>query len=207
MCGRADSLFSVRLRVGLTGGLGSGKSEVARILESFGAFIIDTDLLAREAVSPDSDALRAIARVWPGVIRYGGLDRGALAEIIFRQPAARHRLNAIVHPFVRQLAQSKEQYAAPDQMVVHVVPLLFETDYGNLCGASVLVVSSDEQRIARVMRRNNWSEETVRARMAAQIDPEVARSLATHVIENDGDIASLHEATRRVYKLLSSTAV
>ncbi len=192
----------MKVRVGLTGGVGSGKSEVARIVESLGAFVIDTDLLAREAVAPDSDALRVIARVWKGVVRNGSLDRHALAEIVFNEPAAREKLNAIVHPFVRQLAQDRERYAGTDQIVVHVVPLLFETGYGNLCGASVVVVAPEHERIARVMRRNRWTQEQVRARMAAQIDPEVARKRATHVIENNADIASLHEATARVYRAL-----
>lgn len=190
------------VRVGLTGGIGSGKSEVARILESLGAFVIDTDLLAREAVAPQSDALRIIARVWKGVVRNGILDRTALAEIVFNQPAAREKLNAIVHPFVRQLAQDRERYADADQLVVHVVPLLFETGYGNLCGASILVVAPAEERIARVMRRSHWTQEQVRARMAFQIDPQAARTRATHVIDNNADIASLHETTAKVYQAL-----
>ncbi|MDQ6825649.1 MAG: dephospho-CoA kinase, partial [Candidatus Eremiobacteraeota bacterium] len=151
----------MKLRVGLTGGVGAGKSEVARILGSLGAFVIDTDLLAREAVAPDSDALRAIERIWPRAIRNGTLDRGALAEIIFKDPRARAELTAIVHPFVRRLAEKRETYAAPKQIAVHVVPLLFETGYGNLCNASLLVVSRDDLRISRVMRRNNWTEEQV----------------------------------------------
>lgn len=195
----------MKLRVGLTGGVGSGKSEVARILESLGAFVIDTDHLARQAVAPDSDALRAIERVWRGVVREGTLDRTALAEIVFTDPAAREKLNTIVHPFVRHLAQDRERYAGKNQMVVHVVPLLFETGYGNLCGVSLLVVAPERERISRVMRRNHWTEAQARARMAAQIDPQAARTRATHVIENNADIASLHEATARVYRVLEST--
>ncbi|GAC1392202.1 MAG: dephospho-CoA kinase [Vulcanimicrobiaceae bacterium] len=190
-------------RVGLTGGIGSGKSEVARILEALGAFIIDTDFLARQAVAPNSDGLRASARVWPGVVRGGGLDRSALAEIVFTNPAAREELNAIVHPFVRQLAAEKEQHARDGQVVIHMVPLLFETGYNQQTEASILVVAPDQDRIARVMRRDKLSEEQVRARMSAQIDPQSARLLATHCIENDGDLKHLHERTAAVYDQLS----
>lgn len=194
------------MRVGLTGGIGSGKSEVARILEELGAYVIDTDLLAREAVSPNSDGLRAIARVWPGVVRGGNLDRSALAEIIFTDPAAREQLNGIVHPFVRRLAAEREQHAKPDQVVVHMVPLLFETGYVDQCDASIVVIAPDAERIARVMRRDNLREEQVRARMAAQIDPQEAKRRATYCIENDGDLHHLHDRTAAVFQQLRSAS-
>ncbi|HET9030736.1 MAG TPA: dephospho-CoA kinase, partial [Candidatus Aquilonibacter sp.] len=109
------------MRVGLTGGIGSGKSEVARILESLGAYVVDTDKLAREAVAPGSDGLRQIARVWPSVVRDDCLDRAALAQIVFSDPNARERLNEIVHPHVRRLADECDRYARPGQLIVHVV--------------------------------------------------------------------------------------
>jgi dephospho-CoA kinase len=192
------------MRVGLTGGIGSGKSEVARFLESFGAYIIDTDILAREAVAPESDGLRAIARVWPQVVLNGVLDRTALAEIVFTDPQARQKLNGIVHPHVRRLAAEREQFAKPGQLIVHVVPLLFETGYSDLVTASIVVIAPDEQRIARVMQRDRISEEQIRARIAAQIDPEDARRLASYVIENDGDLSHLRASTRAVYDDLVS---
>ena len=196
----------MKLRVGLTGGIGSGKSEVARILESLGAFVIDTDLLAREAVAPNSDGLRAISRTWPGVVRGGGLDRGALGEIVFKDPAAREQLNAIVHPFVRQLATEREQHAKPDQIVVHMVPLLFETGYADRCDASIVVIAPDEQRVARVINRDRLSEDQIHARMAAQIDPQKAKTLATYCIENDGEFSHLRERTAAVYEKLQQKA-
>src|SRR5215469_229309 len=166
------------MRVGLTGGFGAGKSEVARIFEELGAFIIDTDVLAREAVAPHSDGLMAIARAWPGVVRDRALDRTALAEIVFNDPQARERLNSIVHPFVRRLAQEREKHAHPGQVTVHVVPLLFETGYAALVDKTVLVVAPLEQRIARVTQRDRLDEAHIRARVATQIDPEEARKLA-----------------------------
>ena len=192
------------MRVGLTGGIGAGKSEVARILEEMGAFVIDTDVLARDAVAPHSDGLMAIARVWPQVIHNGALDRVALAEIVFHDPLARERLNSIVHPFVRRLAQEKEKHARAGQLIVHVVPLLFETGYGELVDKSILVIAPEADRIARVVMRDRIDEAHVRVRMAAQMDPEDARKLADYVIENDGNLAHLRERTRIVYVGLES---
>ena len=190
------------MRVGLTGGIGAGKSEVARIFEDLGAFVIDTDVLARQAVAPHSDGLMAIARCWPGVVRDGALDRTALAEIVFSDPQARERLNSIVHPFVRRLAQEREKHAHPGQLIVHVVPLLFETGYRELVDRAVLVVSPVDERIARVMQRDRVDEPHIRARIAAQMEPEDARKLADYVIENDGNLGHLRERTTAVYREL-----
>ena len=195
------------MRVGLTGGIGSGKSEVARILESLGAYVVDTDKLAREAVAPGSDALLQIARVWPSVVRNNFLDRAALAQIVFDDPSARERLNAIVHPHVRRLADEADRYAREGQLVVHVVPLLFETGYDARVDASIVVVAPQEERIRRVMQRDRLSEDQVRSRIATQIDPAQARARAAYVIENDGDLVHLRERTRAVYEALISQPV
>jgi len=194
------------MRVGLTGGIGSGKSEVARCLEDLGAFIIDTDVLAREAVAPQSDGLLAITRVWPQVVRGGSLDRQALAEIVFRDPTARERLNAIVHPFVRRLAQAREKFAKPGQLIVHVVPLLFETGYNESVDKTIVVIAPDDQRIARVVARDHIDEAHVRARMAAQIAPEEAGARADYVIENDGNLEHLRKRVRAVFDSLTVVA-
>ncbi len=190
------------MRVGLTGGIGSGKSEVARVLHDLGAFVIDTDELAREAVAPHSDGLREIAREWPQVVVGGMLDRTALAQIVFGDPAARARLNAIVHPHVRRLALERERYAEPGQLIVHVVPLLFETGYAELVEKTILVAAPEGARIARVLERDGTDEAHVRARMAAQIDPRDARARADYVIDNDGNLAHLRDRTGAVYTAL-----
>lgn len=195
------------MRVGLTGGIGSGKSEVARVLASLGAYIVDTDKLAREAVAPGSDALREVARVWPSVVRDDCLDRAALAEIVFHDPTARERLNAIVHPHVRRLADEADRYAQSSQLIVHVVPLLFETGYDDRVDATILVIAPEEERLRRVVQRDRMSEEHVRSRMAAQIDPEAARLRATYVVENNGDLRTLRESTRAVYEALTGQPV
>jgi dephospho-CoA kinase len=191
------------LRVGLTGGIGSGKSEVARIFADLGAYVIDTDELAREAVAPNSDGLLMIMHVWPQFVRGGALDRTALAEVVFHDPQALARLNEIVHPFVRRLAKEREANAKPDQLVVHVVPLLFESGYIDMVEKAVVVIAPDEQRIARVEQRDGTDADHVRARMAMQIDPKDARARADYVIENDGDVAHLREQTRAVYDALT----
>lgn len=190
------------MRVGLTGGIGAGKSAVARILEDLGAYIVDTDALAREAVAPNSDGFMEIARVWPQVVRTGALDRAALGEIVFNDPLARERLNAILHPHIRRLAVERDARAKSGQLVVHVVPLLFETGYDRLVDKTIAVVSPEDSRIGRIVARDAIDEARIRARMAAQIDPDEARRRADYVIENDGDFDRLRKRTGDVYRAL-----
>ena len=194
------------MRVGLTGGIGAGKSAVAAILRSLGAFIVDTDAISREVVAPKSDGLMEIARVWPQAVRGGVLDRGALADIVFSDPSARARLNALLHPHIRRVAMEREAHAKPGQLVVHVVPLLFETGYDRLVDKTIVVVAPLEQRIARVVDRDRLDEMRVRVRMATQIEPERARAGADFVVENDGDLDHLREHARAVYEALLSEA-
>jgi dephospho-CoA kinase len=190
------------MRVGLTGGIGAGKTAVAEFFEALGAFVIDTDALARDAVAPDGAGLQAIARAWPQTVRDGRLDRAALAQIVFEDPVARARLNAIVHPIVARLAEQREALAKPGQLLIHVVPLLFETDYAAIVDKSVLVVAPESRRIARIAARDALDEAQVRARMDAQIAPEEARLRADYVVENDGDLADLRKRTRAIYEEL-----
>jgi dephospho-CoA kinase len=193
------------MRVGLTGGIGAGKTAVADMFESFGAFAIDTDALAREAVGRNTPALAEIARAWPGVVQNGRLNRPALAEIVFGDSSARERLNAIVHPRVRELAARSERSARPGQLVVHVVPLLFETDYAQLVDKTVLVVAPETQRLARIVARDGGDEAHARARIDAQIPPDRARARADYVIENDGSLEDLRARARAVYDRLASS--
>jgi dephospho-CoA kinase len=192
------------MRVGLTGGIGAGKSAVASIFAELGAFVVDTDAIAREVVAPNSDGLREIARAWPRAVRGGVLDRATLADIVFSDAAARERLNALLHPHIRRVALERETRARPGQLVVHVVPLLFETGYDRLVDKSVLVVAPLEQRISRVVERDRLDEARVRARMAAQIEPERARQTADFIIENDGNLKNLRDRSRAVYDALTA---
>ena len=192
------------MRVGLTGGIGSGKSEVARIFSQLGAYVIDTDVLAREAVQKGSEAVTKIQSRWPSVVQHGEIDRAALAEIVLGDPRAREKLNSIIHPVVRKLAMEREKLAEPGQLIIHVVPLLFETGYVDSVQKSVLVTAPLERRIWRVVNRDNVYDKKVRRRIAAQIDPEIARERADFVIENDGDFQQLRESTRNVFEKLGT---
>jgi len=190
----------MRLRVGLTGGIGSGKSEVARLFAGFGALVIDADALARAALAPGSPGLARVAVRWPMALDSSGqLDRAALASIVFRDGGARDELNAIVHPEVRRLGAELEATAGADQIVVHDVPLLFEAGFYRLCDATVVVVAEKATRVGRVVARNGLSPEEVERRMSAQIDPERARELADYTIDNDGTIAALAESAAGVF--------
>jgi len=192
------------MRVGLTGGIGSGKSAVARFFSAWGALIIDADVLAREVIAPGTPGFGAIASAWPSVIAGGELDRAALARIVFADPNARTQLNAIIHPRVRARAAEMDAAAAPGRIVIHVVPLLFEGEGWRGMDRTVVVIAPREERIARVMARDGVTRADVEARMAAQIDPEIARTMASDVIENDGDLASLEQGSRAVFVALQA---
>ncbi|HYZ14788.1 MAG TPA: dephospho-CoA kinase [Candidatus Acidoferrum sp.] len=191
-----------KLRVGLTGGIGSGKSAVAACLGDRGATIIDADVLAREVVAPGSEGLRKIGEAWPETIGPDGtLDREALARIVFGDERERERLNAITHPRVRERAARIER-DAPDGVIVHVIPLLFEGDYWRTCDRTVVVIAPREARVARVVARDAAQREAVERRMAAQIDPELARRRADYVVENDGGLGELRARSERLYDAL-----
>lgn len=193
------------LRVGLTGGIGSGKTEVGKIFADLGAFLIDSDALAREAVKSGSAALAAIGRRWPKVVRAdGSLDRPALAQVVFSDAGARAFVNGIVHPYVHARRAALEKRAAAHTVVVHDVPLLFENGYQNECDVTIVVIAPVETRIARVMARTGLTRAQVEARLPAQIEPERARELADIVIENDGTIEELRERATSIYHELAA---
>ena len=136
-------------------------------------------------------------------MRSGALDRTALAEIVFSDPAARERLNAILHPHIRRLAMERDARAKPGQPIVHIVPLLFETGYDRLVDKTIVVVAPENDRIARVAARDGIDEERIRARMAAQIAPEEAQRRADYVVLNDGNLGALRERTEQLYDELT----
>lgn len=193
------------MRVGLTGGIGSGKSEVGKVFAGLGALVIDSDALAREAVAPHGEGLARIAARWPAVLRAdGSLDRAALAAIVFADDEARACVNSIVHPYVRARSAELAAAARPGQMVVQDVPLLFEAGVYRSCERNVLVVAPLEERIARVMARSGLSRTEIERRIAAQIAPEAARALADEVIENDGTLADLRARASACYARLTA---
>lgn len=196
------------LRVGLTGGIGSGKSAVAELLAGHGAVIVDADQLARQAVEPGTHGLARIAAEFgPEVLTpQGALDRAALAELVFADPEALARLNAIVHPEVRRLAAVAEQAAHPDAVVVHVIPLLVETGQGASFDCVVVVDVDPATQLRRVRERDGLGADQVRARIAAQASRADRLAVADVVIDNTGTPADLERSVARLWSRLRTTA-
>lgn len=176
------------LRVGLTGGIGSGKSTVAGRLAEHGAVLIDADRLAREVVEPGTPGLAAIVEAFgPEVLAGdGSLDRPKLAEVVFNSAEQRERLNGIVHPLVGQRTAELLAEAAPDAIVVHDVPLLVEKNYAPMYHLVVIVDADAEERVRRLAETRGMPEADARARIAAQASAEQRRAVADVWLDNSG---------------------
>ncbi|HWI01422.1 MAG TPA: dephospho-CoA kinase [Propionibacteriaceae bacterium] len=180
------------LRVGLTGGIASGKSTVADELARRGAVIIDADELAREVVEPGTPGLAAIVRRFgEGVQRDGRLDRAALAAIVFADPQARRDLEQIIHPEVRRRAAEREAALPDTAVIVHVIPLLVETGQQSDFDLCVVVDVDPQTQLARLMARGPMSREEAESRIAAQATREQRLAAADIVIHNVGAITDL----------------
>lgn len=186
--------------VGLTGGIGSGKSAVADRLASHGALIVDADRLARSVVEPGTDGLAAVVAAFgPEVLDgSGSLDRAAVARRVFGDDEARRRLERIIHPLVRQRTAEIVAAAPPGSVVVNDVPLLVETGRVDAYDLVIVVVAAPEVRIERLRRRSGMTAEQALARIAAQATDEQRRAVADIVITNDG---TLEELTQQVDRL------
>ncbi|WP_446040852.1 dephospho-CoA kinase [Streptomyces sp. SID1121] len=196
------------LRLGLTGGIGAGKSEVSRLLAGYGAVVIDSDRIAREVVEPGTPGLAAVVAAFgPGVTTAdGALDRPALGAIVFGDPERLKALNAIVHPLVRTRSAELEAAAGADAIVVHDVPLLVENGMAPLYDLVVVVDASSATRLDRLVRTRGMTESEARKRMAAQATREERRAVADVVIDNDGPLEKLEPQVRRVWESLSERA-
>jgi len=198
------------LLVGLTGGIGSGKSTVARMLEERGAVVFDADLLAREAVEPGTQGHTAvIERFGADVLAPGGvLDREALASIVFADPSARRDLEQIVHPEVRRLfAEGSEAYRDTDRIVVFSAPLLVESGMHTAFEILVVVSATVATQIERLMRQRGMSEQAIRARIDAQAPLEDKAAVADFLVDNEGTLAELESQVERLWHDLSARAV
>lgn len=193
--------------IGLTGGIGTGKSTVSAMLRDLGATVVDADEATRAVQAPGSEGLRLLAAEFgSGILTAGGeLDRARLADIAFRDPEARARLNAIVHPRVRQWMAERQQEAVErgDPLVVMDIPLLFEARGAGAFETVVLVYAPEDVQVRRLVELRGMTEEAARARMAAQLPIDEKRRLATHVIENTGDLDQLRREVERVWRQLS----
>lgn len=196
-----------RLRVGLTGGIGSGKSAVADLLAGHGAVVIDADLLARAALAPGTPGLAAVvAEFGEGVLTPSGeLNRPALGEIVFADAAARARLNAIVHPQVRRLAAEQEELAPSDAVVVHVIPLLVETGQQAAFDVVVVVDTDPEIQLERIQSRDGLTPDQAGARINAQADRAARLAAADFVIDNSGSRDDLAARVQELWALLRTT--
>src|SRR3954463_10378998 len=199
------------LTVGLTGGIGSGKSEVSRRLRELGAVVIDADAVAREVVEPGTPGLAAVVEEFGegGLRADGALDREGLGRVVFGDADKLAKLNAIVHPLVGEriaarMAEVERDH--PDGVVVYDVPLLVENDLAGGYDVVLVVAASPETQLRRLVQQRGMSEEDARARIAAQAPLADKLAVADIVIDNDGPLAALGPRVQEVWADLSARA-
>jgi len=192
------------LRVGLTGGIGAGKSEVSRRLAELGAVVVDADLLARQVVAPGTDGLADVVAAFGRDVLGpdGALDRAALGARVFSDDDARRQLEAIIHPRVRAQAAKLEAAAPDDAVVVHDIPLLVETGQAERFDRVVVVDAADEVRTERLVRVRGMSPADAQARIAAQASRHERLAAADHVVSNDGELSELDAAVEDLWRRL-----
>jgi dephospho-CoA kinase len=187
--------------VGLTGGIGAGKSAVAARLAAHGAVVIDSDRLAREAVAPGTGGLaEVVAEFGPEVLASdGSLDRAKLASLVFGDDAARRRLEGIIHPRVRDRTVELIAAAPPDAVVVNDVPLLVEAGLAKAYELVIVVLADEKTRVERLVHDRGMTPDEATARIRAQATDEQRRAVADVVIVNDGTIEDLHQKVDEVW--------
>ena len=195
--------------VGLTGGIASGKSTVAKILTELGAAIVDADILSREVVAPGHDGWKEIVATFGRDVLQAdqNLDRQKLRTLIFNNPDARKQLEAIIHPRVRALAEQRirEHGEAGYAVVVYEVPLLFEGNLQEWLRPVILVASNVDLQRQRLQRRDGLDATAAQKHIDAQMSLEDKRKLADYVIENDGSLADLESQVRAVLAKIQAT--
>ncbi|MGC4996007.1 MULTISPECIES: dephospho-CoA kinase [unclassified Streptomyces] len=196
------------LKVGLTGGIGAGKSEVSRLLVEHGAVLIDADRIAREVVAPGTPGLAAVVEAFgPEILTGdGSLDRPRLGSVVFADPEKLALLNSIVHPLVGARSRELESAASAGSVVLHDVPLLTENGLAPLYDLVVVVDASPETQLDRLVRLRGMTEDDARARMAAQASREQRRGIADIVIDNDVPLDALRKRVTEVWAELTRRA-
>jgi dephospho-CoA kinase len=189
------------LNVGLTGGIGAGKSEVARRFAELGAVLVDADRLARDAVAPGTRGLAAVCAEFGRAVLGpdGSLDRERMAALVFTDAGARARLNAIVHPLVAEATVAAVGAAPPGSVIVHDVPLLVEAGLVGSYDAIVVVAASPTTQLDRLVRVRGFAPDDAHARIAAQAPLADKLAVADYVIANDGPLAALDAQVRTVW--------
>ena len=191
------------LLVGLTGGIGAGKSTVARMLADRGAVVIDADELARRAIDPGTPGFDAVVQTFGAdvVSKKGSLDRSRLAALVFKDEEARRKLEAIVHPEVRRLfVEETAKHEGTDRVIVHTVPLLVESGLQGMFDLVVVVTADREARLARLATAREMSADDARGRMDAQLPDEEREAAADMVIRNDGSMKDLERQVDVVWR-------
>lgn len=193
------------MRVGLTGGVASGKSTVSSILAELGAIVIDADQLAREVVEPGTPGLAAVVEAFgPDVLTAdGALDRAKVGEIVFNDPDQRRRLEAIVHPLVFERYAELEAAAPADAVVVHDIPLLAESGRHEDFDAVIVVDAPRQLQIDRMLIERGWTQRDAEGRIGAQATREQRNAIATHLIDNTGTMEQLRARVEEVFDRLS----
>ncbi len=190
--------------IGLTGGIASGKSSVARLFAELGVAVVDADALAREVVAKGSSGLAEVVASFGGEVLAadGGLHRERLGSIVFRDPAARLRLNAITHPRIAQLSADRilQAHTGAAPYVLYEAALLVETGAQKGMDALVVVAADAELQVKRLMQRDGWSESDARARIAAQLPLADKVAVADYVIHNDGELDALRARCAEVHR-------
>ena len=193
------------MRVGLTGGIASGKSTVSAILRELGAVVIDADQLARDVVAPGTDGLREVVEAFGADVLTadGQMDRPKVGSIVFADPAKRQVLEGIIWPLVGARTAELVESAASDALIVHDIPLLVETGQASLYDAVVVVDVPTEIRVERMVRERGMSEEDAVARINAQATREQRLAVATYVIDNTGTLEDLRDRVVEVYEQIT----
>jgi dephospho-CoA kinase len=193
------------VRVGLTGGIASGKSTVSSILRELGAVVIDADQIAREVVAKGTPGLAAVVEAFgPEMLTpEGDLDRPRMGALVFGDEAARRRLEGIVHPLVFERYAELEAAAPAAAIVVHDIPLLVESGRAAEFDAVIVVDAPEELQLERMVRDRGWTEEDGRSRIAAQATREQRRAVATYLIENTGTREDLRRQVTEVFAELT----
>ncbi len=196
------------MRVGLTGGIASGKSTVSSILRELGAVVIDADQIAREVVAKGTPGLAAVVAAFgPQMLTpEGELDRPRMGALVFADEAKRRTLEGIVHPLVFERYAELEAAAPADAIVVHDIPLLVESGRAAEFDAVIVVDAPEELQLERMVRDRGWTEEDGRARIAAQATREQRRAVATYLIENTGTREDLRQRVTEVFDALAGVA-
>jgi dephospho-CoA kinase len=195
------------LKLGLTGGIGSGKSTVSRLLAAYGAVVVDADLIAREVVEPGTPGLASVVAAFGAQVAPGGvLDREALGKVVFGDEQARARLSGLLHPLIA--ARSAELWAAAEAagaaVLVHDVPLLVENGLEAMYDEVVVVDVAPEVQRDRLVRLRGMDPVDAQARIAAQASREQRLASATRVLSNDGSVAELEQQVRALWLTLTS---